>query len=320
MQTVIVAHARSPSAAPVRISEKSIRPDELSRQMVVALDKVPSWTRTTSRTSLGYPDSPGGQGGYNIARVIAVELGYDHIPGMTVSRYCSSSLQTTRMALHAIKAGEVDVVISGGVESVALRYLRRAGWPNSHNPLFADAVALHCCRCAAEGATSRHDPGDGLFPDVLHRDGPDRRERRPGTPASARVTRTAGGVRSQNRAEAAIKSGFFARRSVPVTCPTAPWCPPRRTARRDDHLQDQRSSAGVSAGTAPSPPVTPARSPTERRAGDLGNTWPGLGIPRWRASSHRVTGRPQRSWVWDRSRPSRCWVRRACLVSDTDLF
>ena len=51
-----------------------------------------------------------------MARVVAVLLGYDHLPGATVTRYCSSSLQTTRMAFHAIKAGEGDVFISAGVE------------------------------------------------------------------------------------------------------------------------------------------------------------------------------------------------------------
>ena len=62
---------------------------------------------------------PAGEAGYNIARAVAVELGYDFLPGTTVNRYCSSSLQTTRMAFHAIKAGEGNAFISAGVETVS---------------------------------------------------------------------------------------------------------------------------------------------------------------------------------------------------------
>ena len=60
---------------------------------------------------------PAGTSGYNLARVVSVLAGLDHLPGTTVNRYCSSSLQTTRMAMHAIKAGEGDVFISAGVET-----------------------------------------------------------------------------------------------------------------------------------------------------------------------------------------------------------
>ena len=62
---------------------------------------------------------PGGEQGMNLARIVAVLLGLDGVPGTTVNRYCSSSLQTTRMAFHAIKAGEGDVFVSAGVECVS---------------------------------------------------------------------------------------------------------------------------------------------------------------------------------------------------------
>jgi acetyl-CoA C-acetyltransferase len=62
---------------------------------------------------------PGGEQGFNMARVVAVLLGYDHLPGVTLTSYCASSLQTTRMAFHAIKAGEGDGFISAGVEMVS---------------------------------------------------------------------------------------------------------------------------------------------------------------------------------------------------------
>ncbi len=109
---------------------------------------------------------PAGEAGYNIARAVAVELGYDFLPGTTVNRYCSSSLQTTRMAFHAIKAGEGDVFISAGVETVSRFGVGAAdGAPNSKNALFAEAQARTAKQ--AEGEITWHDPReDGLIPDV----------------------------------------------------------------------------------------------------------------------------------------------------------
>ncbi len=121
---------------------------------------------------------PAGQSGFNIARTVAVQLGYDFLPGVTVNRYCSSSLQTTRMALHAIKAGEGDVFVSAGVESVSSYITGNAdGLPNTKNPLYADAEAR-----TREARRGRHrvDRSASGRPAArrLHRDGPDRRERR----------------------------------------------------------------------------------------------------------------------------------------------
>ena len=62
---------------------------------------------------------PGGERGFNMGRVVAVLLGLGRVPGTTITRYCASSLQTSRMAMHAIKAGEGDVFISAGVETVS---------------------------------------------------------------------------------------------------------------------------------------------------------------------------------------------------------
>ena len=76
-----------------------------------------------------------------MARVVAILLGYDRLPGATITRYCSSSVQTSRMAFHAIKAGEGDVFISAGVETVS-RFAKGTSdhWPDTHNPLFDDAT------------------------------------------------------------------------------------------------------------------------------------------------------------------------------------
>ena len=122
---------------------------------------------------------PAGESGNNLARVVAVLAGMDHLPGITVNRYCSSSLQTTRMAMHAIKAGEGDVFLSAGVETVS-RYLKgnADGLPDTQNPLFADAQA-RTETLAAGGGQTWADPRDrGTAARRLHRHGADRRERR----------------------------------------------------------------------------------------------------------------------------------------------
>lgn len=217
-EAVIVSTARSPIGRAGKGSLVSMRPDDLAAQMVrAALDKVPALDpRDIDDLMLGC-GQPGGEAGFNIARVVAVELGYDFLPGVTVNRYCSSSLQTTRMAFHAIKAGEGDAFISAGVETVS-RFPQGTsdGWPNSHNPLFAEAEA----RTAASGdAEGWHDPReDGLLPDVYIAMGQTAENVALHTGIS-REDQDRWGVLSQNRAEEAIKNGFFAREISPVTLP-----------------------------------------------------------------------------------------------------
>src|SRR3712207_8680507 len=105
---------------------------------------------------------------FNLARVVSILLGRDHLPGTTVTRYCASSLQTTRMAYHAIKAGEGDVFVSGGVECVS-QYTNWAGAGGSagddQNPAFAEAQARSAAT-AASNETWRDPREDGLVPDV----------------------------------------------------------------------------------------------------------------------------------------------------------
>ncbi len=119
-EAVIVSAARSPIGRARKGSLVDMRPDDLAAQMVrAALDKVPQLDpRDIDDLMLGC-GLPGGEQGFNMGRTVAVQLGYDHLPGCTITRYCSSSLQTTRMAMHAIKAGEGDVFISAGVEAVS---------------------------------------------------------------------------------------------------------------------------------------------------------------------------------------------------------
>jgi acetyl-CoA C-acetyltransferase len=196
-----------------------MRPDDLAAQMVrAALDKVPALDpRDVADLMIGC-GQPGGEAAYNIGRAVAVELGYDFMPGTTVNRYCSSSLQTTRMAFHAIKAGEGDVFISAGVETVSRFGVGAAdGAPNSKNSLFDDAQARTLKQ--AEGATEWHDPReDGVLPDVYIAMGQTAENVVLHTGIS-REDQDHWGVRSQNKAEEAINAGFFEREIVPVTLP-----------------------------------------------------------------------------------------------------
>src|SRR4029450_5464439 len=119
-ETVIVATARSPMGRAVKGSLREMRPDDLVVSMVrAALDKLPAFDPADIDDLMLGCGLPGGEQGYNMGRVVAVLLGLDQLPGATITRYCASSVQTTRMAFHAIKAGEGDVFISAGVETVS---------------------------------------------------------------------------------------------------------------------------------------------------------------------------------------------------------
>ncbi len=218
-EAVIVATARSPIGRAVKGSLATMRPDDLAAQMVRAvLDKVPALDPTDIDDLMMGCAQPAGEAGYNIGRAVAVELGYDFLPGTTVNRYCSSSLQTTRMAFHAIKAGEGDVFISAGVETVSRFGIGSAdGAPNSKNQLFDEAQARTAKQ--AEGADEWHDPReDGLIPDVYIAMG-QTAENVALLTGISREEQDRWGVRSQNRAEDAIKSGFFEREISPVKLP-----------------------------------------------------------------------------------------------------
>lgn len=218
-EAVIVSAVRSPIGRAGKGSLIDIRPDDLATQMVrAALDKVPELDPTDIDDLMLGCGLPGGEAGFNMGRVVAVELGYDHLPGCTVTRYCASSLQTTRMAFHAIKAGEGDVFISGGVETVS-RYAKGSSdsWPDTHNPLFADAEARTVATAA--GADEWHDPRtDNAVPDVYIAMG-QTAENLALAKGITRQDMDEFGVRSQNLAEQAIKDGFFAREITPVTLP-----------------------------------------------------------------------------------------------------
>jgi acetyl-CoA C-acetyltransferase len=219
-EAVIVATARSPIGRAFKGSLTTIRPDDLTRQMVTAaLAKAPQLGPADICDLMLGCGIPGGEQGFNMARVVATMLGYDHLPGTTITRYCSSSLQTTRMAFHAIKAGEGDVFISAGVECVSrLAKGSSDSWPDTHNPVFADAGARTSER-SGEGAPVWKDPReDGLIPDIYIAMG----QTAENVAQMRGITRRAQdefGVRSQSLAEKALADGFWQRDITPVTLP-----------------------------------------------------------------------------------------------------
>jgi acetyl-CoA C-acetyltransferase len=220
-EAVIVSTARSPIGRAFKGSLKDVRPDDLAAAVVTAaLEKIPALDPTMiDDLYLGCAE-PWGEHGSNMARVVAVLAGYDHLPGATINRFCASSVQTTRMAFHAIRAGEGDVFVSAGVEAVS-RYVDFAGAGGSkadwQNPRFADAVA-RSARTAA-GNTPWTDPReDGQLPDVYLAMG-QTAENVAGLRGISRERQDEWGVTSQNRAEKAIADGFFAREITPITTP-----------------------------------------------------------------------------------------------------
>ena len=219
-EAVIVATARSPIGRAFKGSLTSIRPDDIAVQMVsAALAKVPQLDPATVDDLMLGCGLPGGEQGFNMARVVAILLGLDAVPGTTVNRYCSSSLQTTRMAYHAIKAGEGDVFISAGVECVSRGVKGTSDtWPNTKNQLFDTAIGRTAR--TAEEETPWHDPrADGELPDVYIAMG-QTAENVAAWRGISRQEQDEFGVRSQNLAEKALANGFWQREITPVALPS----------------------------------------------------------------------------------------------------
>jgi acetyl-CoA C-acetyltransferase len=219
-EAVVVATARSPVGRAFKGSLSSIRPDDLTAQMITAaLAKVPQLDPADISDLMLGCGMPGGEQGYNMARVVAILLGYDNLPGTTVNRYCASSLQTTRMAFHAIKAGEGDVFISAGVECVS-RFTKGSSdsLPDTMNPVFSSAAA-RTAKQAEGGADVWHDPrDDGEIPDVYLSMG-QTAENLAALRGITRREQDEFGVRSQNLAEKALSDGFWQQDITPATLP-----------------------------------------------------------------------------------------------------
>ena len=218
-EAVIVSAARTPIGRANKGSLKDFRPDDLAAFAIQsALDKIPALDPTTIEDLYLGCGLPGGESGNNMARIVTTLMGLE-VPGATTTRYCASSVQTTRMAFHAIKAGEGDIFVSAGVETVS-RFAKGTSdhWPDTKNPVFAEAQErTNKTAELGNAAGAWHDPReDGLVPDVYIAMG-----------QTAENVATLRGldrkeldefaVRSQNLTEKAIADGFWAREITPVT-------------------------------------------------------------------------------------------------------
>jgi acetyl-CoA C-acetyltransferase len=229
-EAVIVSAVRSPIGRASKGSLKDVRPDDLATTVIrAAMDKVPQLDPAELDDLYLGTAEPSGEQGNNLARVVAVLLGFDELPGATVNRFCASSVQTTRMAFHAIKAGEGETFISAGVDCVSrYRDFAGAGQPaeDVRNPLFAEAVARTAELARTNGPWI--DPRESRkLPDVYLAMG-QTAENVAGLRGVSRRAQDEWAVVSQNRAEKAAADGTFAREIVPITLPDG------RVFARDD--------------------------------------------------------------------------------------
>ena len=215
-EAVIVSVARSPIGRASKGSLVEMRPDDLTQQIVqAALNKIPQLDPHTIDDLLLGCAQPAGESGFNMARIVAVMLGLDGVPGATVNRYCSSSLQTTRMALHAIRAGEGDIFVSAGVETVSRYQFGNAdGIAGTENQAFIESRKLLDLAFSKDGTWS--DPREhGKMPDIYISMGRTA-ENVAQYKNISRREQDEFGVRSQNLAEAATANGFWATDITPV--------------------------------------------------------------------------------------------------------
>jgi acetyl-CoA C-acetyltransferase len=217
-EAVIVAAARTPIGRAFKGSLIDVRPDDLTADIVkAALAKVPELDPGEVEDLMLGCGLPGGEQGYNMGRVVSILAGLPDVPGTTITRYCASSLQTIRMAAHAIKAGEGDVFIAAGVETVS-RYVKGTSdsLPDTMNPKFADAGQRTATR--AQGNAGEWTPVDDGLPDIYIAMG----ETAENVATLENVTREEMdefAALSQNRAVESQKNGFFDREITPVTLP-----------------------------------------------------------------------------------------------------
>jgi len=218
-EAVIVSAARSPIGRAYKGSLVDIRPDELAAQIVgAALAQVPELDPATLDDLMMGCAQPAGEQGYNIGRIVAMRLGLDGTPGTTVHRYCASSLQTTRMAMHAIRAGEGHAFVSAGVETVS-RFVhgKSDGMPDTKDPAYAGASERTRLRNEQGGTWS--DPREsGELADIYVAMG-DTAENVAQLCQVSREAQDEYAVRSQNLAEEALDRGFWKRDITPVTLP-----------------------------------------------------------------------------------------------------
>jgi acetyl-CoA C-acetyltransferase len=237
-EAVIVAAARSPIGRAVKGSLREMRADDLAAAMVsAALDQVPQLDPAEIDELILGCAQPAGEQGHGLARVVAVLLGLDRVPGVTVQRYCASSLESTRMAMHAIRSGEGSVFVSCGVEAVSRYPMGKAdGMPGTRNPRFGTDQA----RPNRDGAPWADPRAQGELPDVYIAMGLTA-ENVAQRYSISRADQDEFALRSQSRTAEAISDGFFARDITPVTLPDG------SAVKADDCPRPGTTAAGLAA-------------------------------------------------------------------------
>jgi acetyl-CoA C-acetyltransferase len=207
-EAVIVAAGRSPIGRAFKGHLVDVRPDDLASYVVTkVLEKVPEVEPSMIDDLICGCGLPGGEQGHNLGRVISILARLD-TPGCTITRYCSSSLQTTRMAAHAIKAGEGDAFLSVGVECVSRYGNGTSDPPDAQNPRL-----------------KRGNPEE--YPDIYIRMG-ETAENVADREGVTRDEMDRYAVKSQAAAVKAREDGFFDREIIPVPLPSG------ETFARDD--------------------------------------------------------------------------------------
>jgi len=213
-EAVIVATARTPIGRAFKGSLISKRPDDLAAGIVDAvLAKVPELDRATVDDLILGCGLPGGEQGFNMGRIVALMAGMPQVPGCTITRYCSSSLQAIRMAAHAVRAGEGDAFVAAGVECVSRLGRGTSDVAGCENPRFDEARARTAER--AEGGKGPWTPASGL-PDIYIPMG-QTAENVAELEGVSRERMDEFALCSQQRAVAAQRNGFFEREITPVT-------------------------------------------------------------------------------------------------------
>ena len=213
-EAVIVSVARTPIGRAQKGSLKNERPDDLTAFIVdTALNKIPALDRNTVEDLILGCGQPAGEAGYNLARIVAIQAGMPTVPGVTVNRYCSSSLMSVRMAAQAIKAGEGDVFIAAGVETVS-RFVYGFADSGPQNPKHAAAVAR--TGELSGGGQGAWTPFEGGLPDVYIAMG-QTAENVATYKGVTRQEQDEFAALSQQRATASLESGFWENEITPVT-------------------------------------------------------------------------------------------------------
>jgi acetyl-CoA C-acetyltransferase len=323
-EPVIVATARSPIGRAFKGSLKELRSDDMAATIVAAaLAKVPALDPHDIDDLMLGCGLPGGEQGYNMGRVVSVLLGYDFLPGTTITRYCSSSLQTTRMAAHAIRAGEGDAFVSAGVEMVS-RFVKGNSdtLPETTNPR-CDAAQARSAELAQGGQQWSDPRADGQLPDIYISMG-QTAENVAQRAGLSRQDQDEFACRSQNNAEKAIADGFFDREIIPVTAPDGTVVSKDDTPRAGTTME---ALAGLKPVFRPDGTVTAGNAcplndgaaavivMSDTKAAELGIT------PLARVVSTAVTGlEPELMGLGPISATRLALARAGLTVDDIDLF